>query len=94
LTQITLELLAELKIAKFSISAHSAGAYQMFNLVISAESRIQHIFPISTHIPAPFTTSKVMSSMCTMPAIIFNGITRLESSLANTATKKLFLKVI
>lgn len=94
LTSITLELLTALEIANFSIAAHSAGAYQMLDLVAHAPSRIQHIFPICTHIPAPFTSSNIMNLMCKIPTTMFNGITKLDSSLANTAAERLFLKVI
>jgi hypothetical protein len=58
LTSITLELLTDLKIAKSSIAALSAGTYQMLHRAINATTRIRHIFPISTHVPAPFTSSK------------------------------------
>jgi hypothetical protein len=60
----------------------------------SPQQRVQHIFPICTHIPAPFTASKVMESMCTMPEALFNGLTKMDSSLADTWVEKVWLKMV
>lgn len=84
LSTITLELLDTLRIDKFSIAAHSAGAYQMFDLAQAAPDRVQSVFPISTHIPAPYTESRVMNAMCTMPEFLFKTVTKADSSLGNT----------
>ncbi|KAJ5223925.1 hypothetical protein N7468_008467 [Penicillium chermesinum] len=54
LSSTTLELLDSLKVNTFSIAAHSAGVYQMLDLAEEAPGRTQHVFPISTHTPAPY----------------------------------------
>lgn len=82
LTTTTLELLDTLNIDHFSIAAHSAGAYQMFDLARYAPQRVEHVFPICTHIPAAYTGSKIMESMCTMPVFMFKAITKLDSGSA------------
>lgn len=48
----------------------------------SPPGRVEHIFPISTHIPAVFTGSKIMESMCTMPEFLFRAVTKLDSGVA------------
>lgn len=82
LSTITLELLDTLNIDQFSIAAHSAGAYQMFDLARYAPQRVEHVFPICTHIPAAYTGSKIMEFMCTMPVFMFKAITKLDSGSA------------
>lgn len=82
LSNLTLELLDALQIRSFSVAAHSAGVYQMLDLVraSSGTDRIQHIFPLCTHIPRPFTASKVMDLLSASPAPIFRTITALDSA--------------
>ncbi|KAJ5672368.1 hypothetical protein N7507_001495 [Penicillium longicatenatum] len=82
LSTITLELLNTLGIDHFSIAAHSAGAYQMLDLARFAPQRVDHVFPICTHIPAAYTDSRIMKSMCTMPVFLFKAITKLDSGSA------------
>lgn len=48
----------------------------------SPPGRVEHIFPISTHIPAGYTGSKIMESMCTMPEWLFWVVTKLDSGVA------------
>lgn len=79
LTSITVELLDSLTVQNFSIAAHSAGVYPMIHLADSVPARVNHLFPICTHVPPPFSASKVLSWMCTMPTLLFNGITKLDS---------------
>jgi len=94
LSSITLLLLDSLQISKFSVAAHSAGAYQMLDIVGRAPDRVGHVFPISTHIPAPFTSPQIMQHMCTMPSFLFNSITKLDSTLSDTWAEKLFLRFV
>ncbi|KAJ5947042.1 hypothetical protein N7466_000057 [Penicillium verhagenii] len=83
LSTITLELLDSLNIGHFSIAAHSAGAYQMFDLARCAPpGRVEHVFPMCTHIPAAYTGSRIMQSMCTMPEYMFKFVTKLDSGAA------------
>ncbi|KAJ6092944.1 hypothetical protein N7486_008233 [Penicillium sp. IBT 16267x] len=83
LTTITLELLGTLNIDHFSIAAHSAGAYQMLDLARYAPpGRVEHVFPMCTQIPAAYTGSRIMESMCTMPVFLFKAVTKLDSGSA------------
>lgn len=85
LTRITVELLDSLKIERFNIAGFSAGAYQLLDLARTAgPDRVANVFPISTHIPASYTDSKVMRSMCTMPNFLFKAVTRLDSPLGKS----------
>lgn len=94
LTTITLELLDSLEIAHFSIASHSAGVYQQLHLAECAPERVDHVFPISSHIPGTYTDSKVMNAMCSMPHSLFKYITRLDSSMANTWIGKAFVSIM
>jgi len=92
LSSITIELLDRLKITKISLAAHSAGIYQALDLISSYPERMTgHVFPICVHIPAPFTASKIMSSMCTMPGFLFSIVTAIDQ-LSDTKAEKLFLR--
>ncbi|KAJ5140090.1 hypothetical protein N7448_003498 [Penicillium atrosanguineum] len=91
LTSITLELLDSLKIDHFSIASHSAGVYQQLHLAQSAPTRVDHVFPISSHIPEPYTDSKIMNVMCSMPDFLFKPITKLDATMANTWIGKKFV---
>lgn len=80
LSAITLDLLDTLHIDHFSIAAHSAGAYSMLDLVrMAPPGRVEHVFPICTHIPAAYTGSRIMEAMCTMPGLMFRVLTKLDS---------------
>lgn len=83
-TSITIELLDSLNIQIFSVAAHSAGVYQMLDLVkqCSDHGRVKKVFPISTHIPAPLLSSTVMNMMSKVPDFMFSGITHLDSVIA------------
>lgn len=94
LTSITLELLDLLKIDRFSIASHSAGVYQQLHLAQSAPTRVEHVFPISSHIPGPYTDSKIMNAMCSMPDFLFKPITKLDSTMANTWIGKTFVNMM
>lgn len=85
LSRITLELLDSLQIETFHIAGFSAGAYQLLDLARTAgTNRVGRVFPISTHIPASYTNSKVMRSMCTMPNFLFKTVTKLDSPLGKS----------
>lgn len=86
LTSITVELLNSLDIQKFSIAAHSGGAYQMMDLARNSapSGRVENIFPICTHIPAQYTSSKISAWMCTMPESLFTVATKFDASFANS----------
>ena len=62
--------------------------------IAAGPARVKNIFPICTHIPAPFTSSKTMSQMCTMPEFLFTTITKLDSSLSDTPIERLFLRAV
>ncbi|KAJ5677925.1 uncharacterized protein N7477_003558 [Penicillium maclennaniae] len=94
LTSITLELLDSLKIDHFSIASHSAGVYQQLHLAQSASERVEHVFPISSHIPGPYTDSKIMNAMCSMPDFLFKPITNLDSTMSNTFIGKTFVNMM
>ncbi|KAJ5760123.1 hypothetical protein N7520_007279 [Penicillium odoratum] len=80
LSAIALELLDTLNIDQFSIAAHSAGAYPMLDLARYAPpGRVGNVFPLCTHIPAAYTGSRIMESMCTMPGFMFKVVTKLDS---------------
>lgn len=79
LTSITIELLDSLNVQNFSIAAHSAGAYPMLHLANSVPQRVQHLFPICTHIPSPFNRSWILSWLCSAPTLLFDIITKLDS---------------
>lgn len=85
LSRITLELLDHLSIGKFAIASHSAGVYQQLDLatLVGAE-RVTHLFLICTHIPTPYTGSKLLKTMCAMPQPVFKAVTRSDASLGNT----------
>jgi hypothetical protein len=85
LSHITLELLDFLRIGRFAMAAHSAGVYQLIDLARNADvKRLTNLFFICTHIPAPYTGSRLMEWMCTMPSSLFKTITKLDSSLGDT----------
>jgi hypothetical protein len=85
LREITLELLDVLNIGSFSIAAHSAGVYQLLDLAMHAGvDRVTNLFLMSPHIPEPYTNSRIMKWMCTMPNGLFKTITKLDSMLGNT----------
>ncbi|KAL6250042.1 hypothetical protein RBB50_002343 [Rhinocladiella similis] len=95
LSTITYELLDSLRIERFSIAAHSAGVYQMLHLAkTAAAGRIENLFPISAHIPAPFTGSKAMDYMCSMPNSLFKTVTTMDSMLAGTWVEKVFTRLV
>jgi hypothetical protein len=91
LTTVTLELLDSLNVDRFSIASHSAGVYQQLHLAQSAPGRVVYVFPISSHIPATYTQSKIMDAMCSMPDFLFKPITKLDSTLANSWIAKAFV---
>jgi pimeloyl-ACP methyl ester carboxylesterase len=85
LTRITLELLDHLSISRFAIASHSAGVYQQLDLArhVGAE-RVTNMFLICSHIPTPYTGSKILKSLCTLPHPVFKTIVRTDASLGNT----------
>jgi pimeloyl-ACP methyl ester carboxylesterase len=94
LSSLTIELLDHLTIAKISIAAHSAGVYQTLDLISRYPQRLTgHVFPICTHIPAPFTASKIMSCMCTMPGFLFAAVTTIDQ-LSDTKAERMWLRLI
>lgn len=78
-TSTTIELLDSLQVQKFSIAAHSAGAYPMLYMAKIIPDRVEHLFPICTHIPPPYNASWILSCLCSAPALLFNAITKLDS---------------
>jgi pimeloyl-ACP methyl ester carboxylesterase len=93
LSSVTTELLDHLSITKISIAAHSAGVYQALDLINRYPERIKIVFPIAPHIPAPFTASKIMSWMCTMPEFLFAAVGKIDK-LSDTKAERLWLRLI
>ncbi|OKL55429.1 hypothetical protein UA08_09308 [Talaromyces atroroseus] len=94
LSEITLELLDFLHIQRFAIAAHSAGVYQLLDLARHAGAkRLTNLFFVCTHIPAPYTGSKLMEWMCTMPNSLFRMVTKLDSSLGDTWIASAFVGI-
>lgn len=54
---------------------------------------IERCFALAPHIPAPYTDSRAMSLMCTMPSPLFSLITKLDSGLPNTAVGKFLINL-
>ncbi|TAQ91378.1 hypothetical protein B7494_g330 [Chlorociboria aeruginascens] len=95
LSTLTLELLSSLHIQTFSIAAHSAGAYQALHLASCCPEKVKRLFPISTHIPASFTNSKIMNWMCTMPSFLFTTVTAVDQlDVQGTKAEKVLLSVL
>lgn len=95
LSTITLELLDSLRIGRFSIAAHSAGVYQMLHLAkTAAVGRVENLFPIAAHIPAPFTGSRAMHYMCSIPNSVFKIVTTMDSMLGETFIDKAFTRLL
>ncbi|KAJ9638494.1 uncharacterized protein PV06_09614 [Exophiala oligosperma] len=95
LSTITLELLDSLRIERFSLAAHSAGVYQMLHLAkTAAVGRVENLFSIAAHIPAPFTGSRAMEYMCSMPNSLFKTVTTMDSALAGTWVEKVFSRLV
>jgi pimeloyl-ACP methyl ester carboxylesterase len=94
LSSLTIELLSSLSIAKISVAAHSAGIYQALDLVNRYPNLITGpVFPIAAHIPAPYTASKIMSWMCTMPGFLFSAVGSIDQ-LSDTKAERLWLRLI
>lgn len=85
LSRITLELLDHLSIGRFAIASHSAGVYQQLDLAqrVGTE-RVTNLFLTCSHIPAPYTSSKVLKSMYTLPEPVFKRLMRMDATLGNT----------
>jgi pimeloyl-ACP methyl ester carboxylesterase len=94
LSSITVELLDHLSIPKISVAAHSAGAYEALDFINRFPERTTgHVFPICTHIPAPYTGSKIMSWICTMPEPLFAAVTAIDQ-LSDTKVERLWLRLV